>query len=317
MLLFPWRKRKLKVRMKTKTQNIREYLKPEVVSGLRNLDMVARMIVEGFLVGLHKSPYHGFSVEFSEHRQYMPGDNIRNIDWKVYGRTNRYYIKQYEEETNLKAYILIDISGSMGYASGKISKIQYATYLAAAFAYLFIKQRDAAGLVTFSDRIHRYLPPKSSPNYLHLLLKEMADIELAERPTSVSETLHVMAEKIKRRGLMILFTEFLYETPEKILEGLKHFRHYNHEILVFNILDPNDRYFNFRDEATFVDMETGEKLKTQPYFLQDRYRKMIDEFYGKLQRECRNFRIDFQNILTNEPFDRALLRYLIKRRKML
>ncbi len=297
-------------------KNIQQYLKPEMVSGIKNLELVARLIVEGFLVGLHKSPYHGFSVEFSEHRQYMPGDNIRDIDWKVYGRTNRFYIKQYEEETNLKAYILLDVSGSMGYKSGKISKIEYARFLAAAFSYLFIKQRDAVGLVTFSDKIHRFLPPKSSPGYLRFILKDLSEIELSQSTTAVSETLHELAEKIKRRGLIVLLTEFLYEDPDKILQGLKHFRHYNHEILVFNIMDPNDRYFEFSDDATFVDMETGEKLKTQPFFLQERYRKMIGEFYDRLQRESLNSHIDFQNILTNEPFDRALIRYLLKRKKL-
>ncbi|MBN2366520.1 MAG: DUF58 domain-containing protein [Calditrichaeota bacterium] len=296
--------------------NIQQYLQPDFVSGLRNLDFVARMIVEGFLVGLHKSPYHGFSVEFSEHRQYMPGDNIRNIDWKVYGRTGRYYIKQYEEETNLKAYILLDISGSMKYHSEKISKIQYATFLSAALAYLLIQQRDAAGLVTFSDKIHRFLPPKSSRSYLHFILKELSGIELTGSRTVISSMLHAMAEKIKRRGLIILLTDFLYEDPEQILHGLKHFRHYKHEILVFNILDPNDRYFNFRDEATFQDMETGEKIKAQPYFLQERYRETVGEFYQRLQQECMNYQIDFQNILTSEPFDRALLRYLLKRKKL-
>jgi uncharacterized protein (DUF58 family) len=204
----------------------------------------------------------------------------------------------------------------MQYASGKVRKIDYARYLAAALTYLFIKQRDAVGLITFSDKIHKYLPPKSSPSYINYILQELSKIELNHEKTVISETLHSLAEKIKRRGLIILFTEFLYEDPERILEGLKHFRHYQHEILVFNILDPNDRYFDFRDEVTFVDLETGEKLKTQPYFLQQQYREKIEEFYGNLQRECLNFNIDFQNIMTNEPFDRALIRYLLKRKKL-
>lgn len=302
--------------MQDREINIQKYLRPEVVSGLRNLEFVAKMIVEGFLVGLHKSPYHGFSVEFSEHRQYMPGDNIRNIDWKVYGRTNRYYIKQYEEETNLRAYLLLDISGSMDYASGKISKIQYASYLSAALAYLLIKQRDAVGLVTFSDKIEKLLAPKSSQSFLHFILKEIDGIRIAQKKTEVSEMLHIMAEKIQRKSLIILLTDFLYEDPALILEGLKHFRHYKHEMLVFNIMDPNDKYFNFGDDATFSDMETGEKLKTQPYFLRERYREKIDEFYGNLEKECLKYHIDFQNILSNEPFDKALLRYLLKRKKL-
>ncbi len=289
---------------------------PEVVASLKNLELIARMIVEGFLVGLHKSPYHGFSVEFSEHRPYNPGDNIRDIDWKVYGRTNRYYIKQYEEETNLRAYLLLDISGSMGYGSAHLTKLQYATYLAAAMSYLFVKQRDAVGLITFSDRIEKFLPPKSSQAYMHFILQELSRLQPQKRQTRVSDTLHELAEKIKRRGLIVLLTDFLFEEPQNILQGLKHFRHYKHEILVFNILDPNDRYFNFRDDAVFVDMETGERIKTQPYFLQQRYREAVNEFYTSLQKECLKFQIDFQQIFIDEPFDQALLRYLIKRQKL-
>lgn len=293
-----------------------QYLQPEVVSRIKNLELIAKFIVEGFLVGLHKSPFHGFSVEFSEHRQYMPGDNIRDIDWKVLGRTDRYYIKRYEEETNLKAYILLDVSGSMGYTSHDVTKLQYGSYLAAAFAYMFLKQRDAVGLVTFSDKIHRLLPAKSSHSYLKFILKELDQAKTQQSKTNISQTLHLMAEKIKRRSLIILLSEFLYEDTQKILEGLQHFRHYNHEVLVFNILDPNDRYFDFKDEATFIDMETGEQLKTQPYLIQQEYRKLIESFYEHLVKECRGMQIDFQNILTTETFDKAILRYLIKRKKM-
>ena len=296
--------------------DLQKYLRPEFVSNIKNLELVARMIVEGFLVGLHKSPYHGFSVEFSQNRQYMPGDNIRDIDWKVYGRTNRFYIKQFEEETNLRAYLLLDTSGSMDYGSGKIKKIEYAKFLSAALSYLFIKQRDAAGLVTFSDTINRFLPPKSSPAYLQHILKVLTEVKVVQKETVISETLHKLAEKIKRKSLIILLTEFLYEDPELILQGMKHFRHYKHEILVFNILDPNDRLFNFRDDSTFVDLETGEKLKTQPYFLQEKYREKIAQFYQHLQRECRNVNIDFQNLVTDEPYDKALFRYLVKRKKL-
>jgi len=295
---------------------ITKFLRPEVVSHLKNLELIARYIVEGFLVGLHKSPFHGFSVEFSEHRQYMPGDNIRDIDWKIYGRTNRFYIKQYEEETNLKAYILLDTSGSMNYTSHQVTKLDYARYLAAALSYLFLKQRDAAGLVVFSDRIHQYLPPRATSSYIKYILKVLNEVEPSQSETHVSQTLHITAEKIKRRGLIILLSEFLYEDQEAILQGLRHFRYYGHEVLVFNILDPNDRLFNFTDEATFVDLETGQEVKTQPYLIRNKYRQMIDEFYARLKRECLNMGVDFQNIYTNESFDVALLRYLIKRKKL-
>ena len=294
----------------------RQYLLPDVVSRVRHLDLIAKFIVEGFLVGLHKSPFHGFSVEFSEHRQYMPGDNIRDIDWKVFGRTDRYYIKQYEEETNLKANILLDISGSMQYTSHGITKLQYGTYLAAALAYLLLKQRDAVGLTLFSDRIHRYLPPKSTNTYITFLLRELHRIEAQKRPTELSSTLHEMAEKIRRPGLIILLTEFLYEDPARILDGLRHFRHYKHEVLVFNLLDPNDRWFRFEDEATFVDLETGETLKTQPYLIRDRYRELVDGFYAELRQECRAMHIDFQTIFTDESFEKALTRYLLKRKRL-
>ncbi len=297
-------------------KNPEQYLLPEVVSKVKNLELVARFIVEGFLVGLHKSPFHGFSVEFSEHRQYMPGDNIKDIDWKVYGRTDRYYIKQYEEETNLKANILLDISGSMGYSSHSVTKLSYATFLAAAFSYLLLKQRDAVGLALFSDRIHRYLPPKSTQSYIKYLLSELKKAEPQTNKTIVSQALHEMAEKIKRPGLVILLTEFLYEDREKIIDGLRHFRYYNHEVIVFNILDPKDLSFEFQDEATFVDMETGEELKTQPHLLQQDYRAAIEKFYDELKADCHNMQVDFHTVLTTEPFDKAMLRYMLKRRRL-
>lgn len=299
-----------------KKDSLSQYLLPEMASKIKNLELVARFIVEGFLVGLHKSPFHGFSVEFSEHRQYMPGDNIRNIDWKVYGRTDRFYIKQYEEETNLKAYILLDISGSMGYTSHKITKLQYAVYLAAALSYLFIKQRDATGLVTFSDKVHRYLPPKATTSYLKYLLTELQQVKPQTSETRISRTLHDMAETIQRRGLIILLSEFLYEDTREIISGLRHFRYYGHEVLAFNILDPNDLNFDFKDEAVFVDMETSEEIKTQPYYMREKYRELIDSFYGELLSECRQMQVDFQNIFTTESFDKALMRYLIKRQKL-
>ncbi len=303
--------------MTDQDRNERHYLLPEVVARVKNLELIAKFIVEGFLVGLHKSPFHGFSVEFSEHRQYMPGDNIRDIDWKVYGRTDRFYIKQYEEETNLKAYLLLDVSGSMGYTSHGITKLQYATYLAAALAYILIKQRDAVGLGLFAHKLMKYLPPKSTPSYLKFLFRSLEQAEPQPVSTSVSETLHLMAEKIKRRGLIILLSEFLYEDADKILEGIRHFRYYNHEVLVFNILDPKDWFFDFTDEVTFVDLESGDEMKTQPYLIRRDYRNLIEAFYKSLRTGCYNMQVDFQNIFTREPFDKALIRFLLKRQRLM
>ncbi len=302
--------------MASQTTQVREFLKPEVVSRIKNLELIARMIVEGFMVGLHKSPFHGFSVEFSEHRQYMPGDNIRDIDWKVYGRTDRFYIKQYEEETNLKAYILLDVSGSMSYSSHTISKLDYARYLAAALGYLLIKQRDAVGLGIFSDRLEKFLPPRATSSYLKFLLQTLQQVESGEKRTRISEVLHTVAERIKRRGLIIILSEFLYEDPSAILEGIRHFRHYQHEVLVFNILDPEEMAFRFKDEVQFIDMESGEEIKTQPYFIREAYRKLIQDFYAALQKGCREMLVDFQTLLTDDPFDVALMRYLVKRKRL-
>ncbi|GAB4331963.1 MAG: DUF58 domain-containing protein [Calditrichia bacterium] len=303
-------------KMSSNTKDWTRFLEPEALSGLKSLDIIARMIVEGFLVGLHKSPFHGFSAEFSEHRPYMPGDDLKKLDWKVYGKTGRYYIKQFEEETNVRAYLLLDISGSMGYASGKISKLEYAKYLTAALTYLLIQQRDAVGLTLFDEKIRQQLPPKSTPSYQRHILQQLARLEAGQNRTSVSQTLHLVAEQIKRRSMIILLSDFLYEEPAKILEGLRHFRHYQHELLVFNILDPQDRDFDFSDDVTFIDRETGERIKTQPQLLREEYRQKVREFFGTLQEECLRYRIDFQTIFTDEPFSRALLRYLLMRSRL-
>lgn len=279
------------------------------------MDMRARLVVEGFMAGLHKSPYHGFSVEFAEHRQYMPGDEIKHIDWKVYGKTNRYYVKQFEEETNLKAHILLDCSGSMGYSSHEITKLQYATWLAAAFSYLMIRQRDAIGLVSFDARIRRMIPPKSVATYLPLMLHELDALRPANT-TNIAQTLHLVAEKIQRRGLIILFSDLFDSDPAALIQSLKHFRHRNHEVIVFQIMDPLEESFGFTEDAVFEDMETGTRLGTQPWHIKDEYRKMMQEFLGKLRKACRENRIDYVPLNTTTSYGLALSRYLQKRRKI-
>lgn len=295
-------------------QDYRKFLKPETASKLSNMDLVARLVVEGFITGLHKSPYHGFSVEFAEHRQYMPGDEIRHVDWKVYGKTDRYYVKQFEEETNLKAYLLLDASGSMGYSSNGISKIQYASYLCAALTYLMLKQRDSVGLVTFDERIRKYVPPRSVSTYLHVILKELEKTESSEK-TNISITFHQLAERIKRRGLIIIFSD-LFDDPNLVMSGLKHFRHKKHEVIVFQILDPLERTFNFRRDALFKDLETGEEISTQPCHIRGEYRKLMNEFIDTYRKQCRENRIDHVLMDTSQDFDRALIQYLIKRKRI-
>lgn len=298
----------------------RKYLKPTTVSRLANMNLRARLVVEGFITGLHRSPYHGFSVEFAEHRQYMPGDEIRHIDWKVYGKTDRYYVKQFEEETNLKSYLLVDQSASMGIAhEGRVSKFQYASYLAAALSYLMIHQRDAVGLTLFNQKITRYLPPRSVMSYLSVLLGELEHAKVsgsAEWTTS----LHRVAEQIKRRGLVILLSDFmprdLDNDPKQILTGLKHFRHRHHEVLVLQVLDRLDYRFDFRDDAIFEDVESGMNLPTQPHHIRAAVQKEIDEYLEWFKRQCRENNIDYQLLDTSMDFDQGLLQFLLKRKRM-
>jgi len=292
----------------------RKFLRPDVVSRLSGLEIKARLVVEGFIAGLHRSPYHGFSVEFAEHRQYMPGDPIRNIDWKVYSRTDRFFVKEFEEETNLKAYLLLDISGSMGYHSNGISKLEYGSYLCAALSYLMLQQRDSVGLVTFDRKIQKYIPPKSAATHLHVLLSQLDKIQ-ASQTTNVSSALHEMAERIKRRGLIILISD-LFDYPEKIMSGLKHFRHRKHEVIVFHILDPRERDFSFPSEAIFKDIETQEEILTSPWQIQKDYQAKLQEWIEKYRLESRESLIDYVLLDTSVPFDEALFAYLSKRQRL-
>lgn len=291
----------------------RKYLDPEVISKLSSMDLRARLVVEGFIAGLHKSPYHGFSVEFAEHRQYMPGDEIRNVDWKVYAKTDRYYVKRFEEETNLKTYLLVDASASMGYTSTTLTKLQYATHLAAALTYLMIKQRDAAGLLTFDERIRKYLPPRSVKSYVHQILLEL-DRTRSSSKTNIAAALHQMAERIKRRGLIVLFSDLL-DDPSSVISGLKHFRHKNHEVIVFQILDPLELSFEFGQDAVFRDLETGEEINTQPWHIRADYQREVKKFIDHYKKICRENRIDHVTLSTKQSYDRALIEYLLKRKR--
>jgi len=292
----------------------KKYLNPEVVSSLKNMALRARLVVEGFITGLHRSPYHGFSVEFSDYRPYMPGDEIRHIDWKVYGKTDRYYIKRFEEETNLKSYLLMDTSASMGYSSQKITKLEYASFLAAALSYLMIEQRDAVGMVFFDQKINKYIPPRSIKSYLPLILKELETIKYSKQ-TDVANTFHEMAERINRRGLIIVLSDLL-DDPEKVLSGLKHFRHKGHDVIVFHILDPMEISFDFKRNALFKDLETNEKMTTQPWHIRVDYQKQLRKFINNYKRQCRINKIDYVLIDTSWDFDRALMEYLLKRKRM-
>jgi uncharacterized protein (DUF58 family) len=293
----------------------RQYLDPIVISRLKKLDLKARLVVEGFLTGLHRSPYHGFSVEFAEHRQYMPGDNIRDIDWKVFGKTDRYYVKQYEEETNLRTHILLDTSRSMTFASeGMISKLEYSKHLAAAMSYLLLHQQDSVGLVLFDDEIRRYVPPRSARKHLKVLLRELDQLEPG-RVTDVGSCLGRMAERIRRRGLVMIFSDLMDE-PDQIIRALKHFRYKKHEVIVFHVLDENERTFPYTEEMGFVDLESGEEVIAQPWVIGREYRERLAAWTEELRRACGELRIEFVEITNKTPFDRALLRFLEKRSRL-
>jgi uncharacterized protein (DUF58 family) len=296
-------------------QDYRKYLNPAIISKLNSLELKARLVVEGFMVGLHKSPYHGFSVEFTEHRPYMQGDNLKDVDWKVYGKTERYFIKQYEEETNLKSYILLDTSKSMDYTSGEnITKLNYSVILVAALSYLMIKQQDAVGLSLYSEQIDKYFPPKATRAYLQEILKNLSAVKASSK-TNTAASLNSIAEKIKRRGLVVIVSDF-FDDINSILSALKHFRYKNNEVIVFQILDPLERSFSFGSDAVFKDLETGAEMTTQPYQIQKAYRDEMNRFINKIKSECRNSNIEYNLIETSAPFDKALFNYIQKRSRL-
>ncbi len=302
--------------MSSSDQSYRKYLDPDFVSKLKSIELKARLVVEGFMVGLHKSPYHGFSVEFSQHRPYMQGDPIKNIDWKVYAKSEKFYIKQFEEETNLLSHVILDVSKSMAYkGNGPISKYEYASILASALMYIMIGQQDATGFISYSDKIKSYIPPRSNKMQLKNLLNELAETK-PDDATETAKSLNSVSEKINRRGLVVIISDF-FDNIEEIMNALKRLHFRKNEILVFQILDPVEKNFSFDRESIFVDMETGEEMNSQPRQIQKAYQDAFAEFMKELKTGCLNFGIDYNCIDTTTPFDKALLSYFRKRSKLI
>ena len=285
-----------------------------MVAMLDSISMKAKMVVEGYIIGQHRSPYHGFSVEFAEHRSYEPGDEIRHIDWKLYGKTNRLYVKRYEEETNLRAHLILDTSKSMSYTSGGVSKLEYGSYLLAALSYLMIRQQDAAGVVLFDENIRSFIPPKSIPSHLNTLLNTL-DIKAPGEDTRIEPVLHEMAERIKKRGLVIIISD-LFDDPENIMNGLKHFRHSKQEVILFHILDRNELEFDFNTRTKFVDMESGEEITTDPWHVKNEYKNLIKGLQDYYRSECRLNLIDYVPLFTDDSLDKGLSEYFNKRQKL-
>jgi uncharacterized protein (DUF58 family) len=261
---------------------------------------------------MHKSPYHGFSVEFAEHREYVAGDDIRHVDWKVWSKTDKYYLKQYEEETNLLTYLLLDTSESMGYASGdNVTKLQYAQFVAAALAYMVLQQQDSVGLVTFDERLGRYLRPSSQPTHLRELFHLM-DVTPARQKTDAGVIFHDLAERFKKRGMVVILSDLL-DDVSRILAGIKHFRHRRHEVIVFHILDPAEVDFPFRETTLFKGLEGLPEVLTEPYALRKAYQEELGSYLDELKKGCQMINIDYVPLRTDQDLDTALSSYLASR----
>jgi uncharacterized protein (DUF58 family) len=293
----------------------RRFLDPAVVARLGTLELKARTVVEGFLSGLHRSPFKGFSVEFAEYRQYIHGDDLATIDWKVFARSDRYYVKKFEEETNLDCHLMIDVSGSMGYGSRGMTKFEYAACLAASTAYLMNRQRDAVGLMAFDDRIVDVLPPSARPGHLRALLISLDRLRLG-RATNVSKPLHQLAESLSRRGVVVLVSDLLDE-PDAVIRGLKHFQFRGTDVIVFHVLDPDELEFPFERATRFEDLETGEEVMAVPGLVREHYRREMARLIGRYREELGAAGIDYQLLRTTDPLELALLSYLTTRARTL
>ncbi|MCX7994483.1 MAG: DUF58 domain-containing protein [candidate division WOR-3 bacterium] len=291
-----------------------KYLDPEILARLSNLDLKARLVVEGFLTGLHHSPYKGFSQEFTDYRPYIPGDEIKLIDWKVYGRHDRFYVKEYQEETNLRAYILLDKSGSMGYGR-KITKLEYAKFLAACLAYLLFKQRDGVGIMTFDTGIRQFIPPSAKKYNFTRILEVIEEVRTGNE-TELGRVLFELGQKIKRRALVILLSD-LFDDPLRVVRSLKSFRAKKHEMIVFQIIDPDEYTFPFVEAALFQDMENNDQLIVEPRAIRNSYQKKFREFLNYYQQKMLEAHIDYELINTSEDYDRALFFFLQKRQRLL
>ncbi|CAN5862041.1 DUF58 domain-containing protein [soil metagenome] len=303
---------------------MREKVDLAAVRKFENMEFLAKQLVEGFITGLHQSPYHGFSVEFSEHRLYNSGESTRHIDWKVFARTDKLFVKRYEEETNLRCHLLLDVSGSMFYPRENHGKLTFSVMGAAALATLLQKQRDAVGLVTFSDRVELQSPVRSTGSHLHTLLIALQNLLQQDPPatseTNVAKVIHQIAQQIPKRSLVIIFSDMMGRTDDTgaLFAALQHLKHQKHEVLLFHVMDKaTEEDFNFAERPyLFVDVETGEEVKLQPSQVREQYLVAMEEFKHELVLKCGQFKIDFVPVDISEPFDKVLYSYLIKRGKV-
>jgi uncharacterized protein (DUF58 family) len=288
------------------------FVDPKTLARIGSLELLARTVVEGFINGLHKSPYLGVSIDFAEHRGYVPGDDIRRVDWRLYARTDRYYVKQFEADTNTNFAVLLDVSRSMSFTSGGLSKLDYARYLAACLTYFASQQRDRVGLVTFDNQIVDYVPP--SAKHVEAVLHRL-DRATAGRPGSLREPLHKMAEHFGRRGILLVISD-LYEDPDAVLDAIKPLRFRGNDMIVFHVLDPAEIEFPYTEASAFQDLETDEKVPVVPETFAEQYRALVKEHIAALSSRLKDNRVDYALFSTSEPLDIALFRYLSARQKL-
>ncbi|WNJ17368.1 DUF58 domain-containing protein [Pontibacter sp. G13] len=301
-----------------------KYLDPVVVRKLKNIEIKAKLIVEGFITGMHRSPYHGFSVEFAEHRPYNVGESLKSIDWKVYAKTDKLFSKRFEEETNLRCQVVLDISDSMRYPQQGMTKLEYGAYLAAALQYLMIGQRDAAGMTLFDEEIQFYAPAKSKYSWLVPIFKKLESVvattELFTHKTATAKVLHQVAMKFHRRSFVVLITDLFnqQENMDDLVKAIQHLRHEKHEVLVFHLLDKEtEENFEFPNRPVILqDLETGEKLEVQPNQIRSEYTRMMQAYKAQLKQRCMEYRIDFVEVDIRQPYDKVLADYLVKRRTL-
>jgi len=289
------------------------FVDPAILSRIGNLELLARTVVDGFINGMHRAPYFGASIDFAEHRGYVAGDDIRRVDWRLFARTDRFYVKQYEADTNTNFCVLLDISKSMGFKSRTVSKLDYASFLAACLAYLAHRQRDRVGIITFDSDIVTHVPP--SAKHFNVLLHTL-DRAKAERPGNLSVPVNKAAEHFRRRSVVVLISDF-YDDPDVILDAIKPLRFLGNELLVFHVLDPAEINFDYDDASSFEDLESGEQLPIVPESFGDEYRKLIAGHISALTTKFSEHRIDYTMMNTAEPLDRALFSYLSSRERLM
>jgi uncharacterized protein (DUF58 family) len=290
------------------------FIDPAVLTRISSLELVARTVVEGFISGLHRSPHLGFSVNFAEYRPYRPGDDIRRLDWKVFARLDRFFVKEYEGETNTSIHLILDCSRSMAYARRGIQKLEYGQFLAASLGYFAFKQRDSIGFVSYDEDVLDFVPARGSLGHLNTVLHAIEKTRPGEK-TNFIKPLVSVAERLRRRGIVVLMSD-LYDEPERVIQGLRHLAFRGNDVIVFHILDPTEIRFDFNDSAQFVDMETRAEMHVIPQYMRQDYRRLVKEQIAYYERECRKDRIDYALLDTSQPLDQALFTYLIRREQL-